>query len=418
MNANRYIVISSDNHAGADIADYKPYLERKWHEEFDAWAESFSDPWADHESNSDFKIAPSSADSTLNWDSQKRVEMLESEGIVAEVIFPNTAPPFIPAGSFSAAPPQTQPEYERRFAGVQAHNRWLVDFCGETPGRRAGVAQVFLNNVDDTLAEIKRTKAAGLIGGIMLPSDAPGGLAPLYYPRYEPIWQLCADLGVPVHRHSNVPGEANTPEFGPAGPAIGMLESRFFSTRPLAHVIFAGVFERHPDLKFVMTEGGCEWVPEYLAGLDNIFEASFLVGSIPHYFAGAATAGMKRKPSEYFATNCFIGASFMTQYESSIRHKIGVDRLMWASDLPHSEGTYPFSRLALRAAFAGVPEAEVRSMLSDTAAKVYGFDLSYLQTFADDLGPTLDEVNEPLTSPPKFPSETVSPALSAFFIPS
>ena len=85
---------------------------------------------------------------------------------------------------------------------------------------------------------------------------------------------------------------------------------------------------------------------------------------------------------------------------------------MWGADLPHREGTYPYSREAMRAAFAGVPTEEVRQMLGGTAAVVYSFDPAALQSVADVVGPTVEEVAEPLVSPPSFPEDTVTPALA------
>ncbi len=409
--SHRYVVISADGHAGAPLLVYKDYLEKKWHEEFDAWAAAFADPWSDLE-ETDIKPGVASSDSTFSWDSPKRQAALDSQGIAGEVLFPNTAPPFFPAGVFTVGAPQTRAEYERRWAGLQAHNRWLADFCAEAPGRRAGVAQVFLNDVDDAVAEIRWIKEAGLTGGILLPGDAVSANVPLYYPGYDPIWDVCAQLDVPVHRHANLPGDANTPATGPAGPLIGLIESNFFAQRGLAHLIFAGVFERFPKLKFVVTESGAAWVPGYTAKLDAFCELASVEGSVTEFFAGPALAGLSRKPSEYFATNCYVGASFMTGTEVDMRARIGVDRIMWGADLPHREGTYPFSREAMRAAFAGVPADEVGLMLGGTAARVYGFDERALQKVADVIGPTVDEIDTPLVDPPSFPDETVTPALA------
>ena len=76
--------------------------------------------------------------------------------------------------------------YELRWAGLKAHNRWLADFCAETPGRRAGMAQIFLNDVDDAVAEIVWAREHGLFGGILLPGVPPdSGLPPLFAPDYD-----------------------------------------------------------------------------------------------------------------------------------------------------------------------------------------------------------------------------------------
>ncbi len=158
--SERLLVVSADCHAGAPLYGYREYLPRHWHREFDAWAASFTDPWLEVEER-DIKFGVSSFDSQISWDSAYRQKVLEADGIVGEVLFPNTAPPFFPSGVLSVAVPQTLPDYERRMAGIRAHNTWLAEFCDDLPGRRVGVAQLFLNNIDDTLAEVKRIQGAG-----------------------------------------------------------------------------------------------------------------------------------------------------------------------------------------------------------------------------------------------------------------
>ena len=404
-------MISADGHAGAPIEGYREYLERRWHDEFDAWAAGFADPWANLDEEHDRKPGVASADSTFSWDSAKRQVALESDGIVGEVLFPNTAPPFFPAGVFTVSAPTTPSEYERRWAGLQAHNRWLVDFCAEVPGRRAGVAQIFLNDTDDAVAEIEWVSKVGLTGGVLLPGDSPVELVPLYHPSYDRIWACCADLGVPVHRHANLPGQS-AQEVGPAGPAIGIVESHFFAHRGLAHLNFAGVFERFPALRFVITEAGTGWAPGYVAKLDQFYDAGMVEGSVTGWFVGNAAAGLSRKPSGYYATNCWIGASFVTAPELARRREIGVDRIMWGADLPHLEGTYPFSREAIRAAMWDVDPDDVRRMLGTNAAEVYRFDLDALQQVADRIGPTVEEIAQPLLDPPSFPYETATAPLN------
>ena len=109
--------------------------------------------------------------STATSTASRRIAELEADGVVAEVLFPNTIPPFFPSGNLVAPQPSAE-EYEQRWAGLKAHNRWMVDFCQEAPGRRAGIAQIMLNDVDDAVGEIRWAKDAGLTGGILLPGVA------------------------------------------------------------------------------------------------------------------------------------------------------------------------------------------------------------------------------------------------------
>lgn len=420
---HHYVVISSDNHAGADLYGYKPYLDSKWHDEFDDWAKNYTNPWDFVETrvtNEGFDIdkeelltGASSWHSSLNWDSPKRKAHLSADGVVGEVIFPNTAPPFMPGSVLSGKGPASRDEYEHRWAGLKAHNRWLSDFCKDSPGQRAGIGQVLLDDVDEAIAEVKRIKELGLTGGVLLPFDGPlGGTTPLYMDVLEPLWQICEDLDVPIHKHSSAPPEQpGAAGSGPGVVAIGFAERQFFNHRAVAQMIFSGVFERHPGLKLVFSESGTGWVPRHLEMLDGLYRSgsdrngllSFLVPSMDQ---------LSMKPSEYFARNIYLGASLFLPSETKIRYDIGIDRIMWGVDYPHSEGTYPYSKKAIALTFSDVPPIEVADMLGRTAAEVYNFDLNHLQTLADEVGPTVGEVKCLPTSLPKIPEDTLSPVFS------
>jgi predicted TIM-barrel fold metal-dependent hydrolase len=418
LTEERLVIISSDTHAGADIQDYKPYLERRWHDEFEGWARDYHDPWADLEppGPDERRNGLASAELDTNWDSAKRLSRLEAEGIAAEVVFPNTAPPFFPSGVITAPNPASREEYDRRLAGVRAHNRWLVEFCAEAPGRRAGVAQIFLNNIDDAVEEIKWAKSSGL-AAVLIPYIEPGGvLQPLVSPIYEPVWAACAEADIAMNSHVSAASVGNFFGDGPGMGLVAAVENNyFFAQRPLWHLIFAGVFERYPQLRFTITEITSYWVPQRLRELDYISEQTRIEGTGFRLFCGDAVDGLSLKPSEYFARNCYLGASFMMRFESLMRHEIGVDRLMWGMDFPHSEGTYPYTRETLRATFAGVPENELRMMLGETAAKVYGFDLDALAPVAARIGLLPSDIQEPLPEQerPRFPQETSCLALTA-----
>jgi predicted TIM-barrel fold metal-dependent hydrolase len=381
----RYTVISADAHAGADIPDYRPYLPATWHREFDAWAATYVNPFAD-------LLAPTAYRS---WDSDRRLAENDADGITAEVLFPNTVPPFFEEGSLVALPP-TESEYDRRWAGIQAHNRWLADFCAKAPGRRAGVAQIFANRIDDALAEVRWAATAfSPFGGILLPSLPPGSaLPPLWDPAYEPLWSLCEELGVVVNIH----GGGGIPDYGDAevARAIMLVELPWFSHRSVWHLIFGGIFERHPALQVVLTEQGLAWLPRGLETLDWFYGRMTLGDAAEASFFGAAAKGMSMTPTEYFRRNVSVGASFLRASESALRHEVGVERIMWGADYPHSEGSYPFSRQALRAAFGTCDPVETRQMVEVNAADRYGFDLDALRSIGGEIGPTVAEVATPL----------------------
>jgi predicted TIM-barrel fold metal-dependent hydrolase len=393
--SDRYIVISSDCHAGADLRDYKPYLEARWHEEFDAWAGSYFDPWADIDTESEWKAGVSSFMSPLNWDSSKRLEALETEGIAAEVIFPNTVPPFFPNGLLAAPGPRTREEYDRRWAGIRAHNRWLKDFCDDAPGRRLGVAQLLIDDVDEAVREVRWAKDAGM-RQVLLPSDHHLKLHNLYYASLDPIWSACEELDMPIGRHGSVVGSDAEPEAVDAAHAVGVYETLYFGQRTIPQLVLSGVFERHPNLKFVFTELGTgTWLADTVGGLDRFVMGSKMPGTMTELFAGKATAKLSMLPSEYCRRHVYLGV-MVTPSSMVRRHEIGLDRMMWGADFPHHEGTAPYTKLALRGALPGYPHDEVRQVLSGTAAELYGADLDLLQAVADRIGPSVEELDEPL----------------------
>jgi predicted TIM-barrel fold metal-dependent hydrolase len=142
------------------------------------------------------------------------------------------------------------------------------------------------------------------------------------------------------------------------------------------------VFERFPDLRVVITEGTSIWVPEFLALLDHRYSET-------HYSAklGDYRSHLSRKPSEYFARNVFLGASCMPRREALLRHQIGLANLMWGSDYPHPEGSWPVTREQMQETFHGLPEPEIAAMLGGNAVRVYGFDTEKLAPLVARIGP-------------------------------
>ena len=232
--------------------------------------------------------------------------------------------------------------------------------------------------------------------GVLLPGAPPGtGLLPLHHKHYDPIWTVCEELGMPVNHHG-----------GSAGPPRGaeqedivmfLLEVTWWSHNVLTNLIVGGALDRHPDLQFVFTEQGTAWVPDFLGSLDYFFDRMRnAVGSQEREWGLPIVEKMSLDPSEYWARQCHIGASFIRPSEVPIREQVGVDRIMWGSDYPHKESSHPFSKEAIRLSFAGVDPVEVQMMLAGNAAALYGFDLDALAPIGARIGPVVGEVAQPL----------------------
>ncbi|HUP73472.1 MAG TPA: amidohydrolase family protein [Acidimicrobiales bacterium] len=310
-------------------------------------------------------------------DSQCRLDELEQDGIVAEVLFPNGAP-FGHGFGGPVYPP------ELRAAGARAYNRWLIDFCQAAPGRRAGMAIVTLHDIQQAVSDVEAAKAAGL-KGVLLPGYwATEGIPPYLDPYYEPFWSACADAGMPLNLHGGASiGDVDMKQYGMPAMLTYATETTFLSTRALTQLIWGGVFERHPNMVLILTESRADWVPSRLAFLDGVYEDQL--------FAHVKDT-VKHKPSEYWHRQCYVVASFMSRDEALLRHKIGLDRLLWGADYPHYEGTWPHTDLWLKETFGGLPTNEVRTILAENPARIFGFDLDKLRRHATTKGPLVEEI--------------------------
>jgi len=398
---DRYTIISADCHAGGSHAQYREYLDPAYHEDFDAWRAKYRNPFRDLGDQRRLR----------NWDNDMRNSQQEADGIVGEVVFPNTVPPFFPSFVLFAPPPRPE-DYPHRLAGIRAHNRWLTDWCGEFPERRAGIGQIFLNDIDDAIAEVHWIKEHGLRGGVLLPNVPPDvtWVKPLYDPEYDRLWAVLEDLQVPVNVHAGT----GVPDYGPYPTAMLLYinEVPFYSQRPLVHMVLSGVFERFPRLRFVMTEGGCAWVPSLLDRLDKVLARIRDTGSTGEIRYGQEHV-LPRSATEYFDQNVWLGVSFPKPDDAAVRHRIGVHKFMWGSDYPHDEGTYPYTREHLRAVFHDTGPDELRRLLAGNAAELYGFALDALAPYAAQWGPTVAEIATPLDELPAEPNEALLGSVGA-----
>jgi predicted TIM-barrel fold metal-dependent hydrolase len=395
-----YTIISADTHAGGSHAQYREYLDPAFRDDFDAWREKYRNPYKDLK-DTDLRIR--------NWDTERRWADQERDGVVAEVLFPNTIPPFFPSFVLFAAPPSPE-DYAHRLAGIRAHNRWLADLVAEHPQRRAGIGQIFLNDLDDAIADVRWIKDHDLRGGVLLPNIPPDvkWIKPLHHPDYDPLWAVCEELQIPVSTH----GGTGTPEYAktPSSAVLMIAEVPFYSQRPLQQLIVGGVFERFPRLKFVITEAGCSWVPGLLARLDHLLGGIRQNGAIGELRFAPDTV-LPLSATEYFHRNVWVGVSQPSPDDAAVVARLGWDHFMWGSDYPHDEGTYPFTREHLRQLFHSTPESELRAFLGGNAAALYNFDLNALAPLAKEFGPTPDEIAAPLDRLPEHPNEALLKAV-------
>jgi hypothetical protein len=147
--------------------------------------------------------------------------------------------------------------------------------------------------------------------------------------------------------------------------------------------MLGGVFDRHPDLRLLMTEVRGDWLPATLRHLDQVFERS------------RDQVTTSRQPSEIWSAHCLTSLSFVHKAEVDMRHELGIETVFFGRDYPHAEGTWPNTRDWLRHAFAGVPEEELRLMLGENAIRVLRLDRAALIRVAERVGPSPADIMRP-----------------------
>ena len=387
--SGRYLVISADCHAGLPIQQYRDWLEPKYRDAFDAalpgeleLRQLERDTFLDKGFQAEWETGRVPEGMRGAWDSDERNRQLDEDGIAGEVIFPDgvtemNAPPF--GAGFTLPVVGVDPELQ--WAGARAHNRWIAEFCALAPERRAGVAIVpLLWDIEEAVSEIRRAREAGL-RGIVIPAIFEGH-PPYHHPRYEPVWRTCAELDMVIHTHGGAaPDYGSFDDQGTMG--IYMTEFAWWAWRPTWFLIWGGVFERYPNLKFVVTELGATWAPLIKQVMDHRFEKNHITAKLSDY-----GGELRMLPSEYFDRNVFIGSSFAPRGDVEARHAIGLGNIMWGSDFPHPEGLWPHTAEFLRGSFHDVPEDERVTMLGGNALDVYGFDQVVLGELAAEIGPS------------------------------
>lgn len=247
-----------------------------------------------------------------------------------------------------------------------AFNGWLFEFHEASPKRMLGAAMINLDDIDWAIAELKRVRDRGLTTALIPTQAMPG--QPYTDPRYERFWAAAQDMDMPLCMHL---GGNRAPASG-HGEDIRAIRPSYFTVmdmpvrQSLADLIFSGVFDRYPKLRVGSIEHELGWLPFFLDRLDNTYTQRHGNKNYYRFKDGAL-------PTDLWHRNGF--ASFQDDALGiRERYHIGVDNLMWGSDYPHTESTFPRSRQINAERLAGVPDDEKRKMLRDNARRIFKFD--------------------------------------------
>jgi predicted TIM-barrel fold metal-dependent hydrolase len=290
-----------------------------------------------------------------SYDPTARLTDMDLDGVDAEVLYFGG-----PVTSHSADP-------ELRMYIVRTYNDWMLELSKAAPGRLVGLAHIPLLDLGEAMAELERVAAMGLRGFHVDPFPDERGGKPLWDPAYEPFWSLVEATRLPMSFHIVGPRKQNVAETF-MNPTPGVKET-FIAIAPISicevvsTLTFTGILERHPALHFVLVECGIGWIPYFVERMDQTFEK--------HRFWTKSV--ITEKPSVYWYRQGH--ATFIRDLAGvAERHRAGLHNIMWSTDYPHSDSTWPKSREALAEHFQDVPANERALISGGNAAELYGLN--------------------------------------------
>lgn len=245
-------------------------------------------------------------------------------------------------------------------ACVVAYNNWIADFCNTYPDRLKGVAILNVDDPKEAAGELRRVAKKGLRGA-MIPLETTVG--PRYDDRafYEALWDAAAETRMPLVLHT----AAFRGSTEVRGDAVAFCSREVRVRNALAAILLGGAFERHPGLKVGSVEFEAGWFPYFISRVDMQYLEKDAGLKLPRFKNGA-------KPSDFARDGIFI--TFMEdQFGVFARDYIGVDNLLWGSDYPHAESTYPKSREIVARIMAGASAEDCKKILHDNTARLFGF---------------------------------------------
>jgi len=313
----------------------------------------------------DFKLEGRLSDARKGgWMPGERLADMDTDGMDAAVLF-------------GGGPLGTSND-ELFMASFSAYNRWLADFCSYEPDRLCGVAYVPMRDVQETVAMMKEAAKLGFTavnipafpqaeekiqatdgGAAQLLALTGDPMGPRRYdnPEFDPVWKAAVDLGLVLTIHLGARGV----RFQEPDKFLADLPmSKVAMAEPIAILIYGAVFERFPDLKFATIESGVGWFAWFANYMDATWKKQRYWTKSP----------LTREPSFFMDQNIY--GSFIDEVVGIANRNLpGGKNIMWSSDYPHSETTFPNSHEVIARLFDGVPENDKIQIVGGIAKKLF-----------------------------------------------
>ena len=291
-----------------------------------------------------------------------RLQVMDESGIYAQIVYPN----ILGFGGQAAA----KVDADLRLACVQIYNDAMAELQEESGQRLFPMALLPWWDVEQAVKETERTAALGLRGINInsdphLHKDPDGNIPDLGDPHWHPLWEVCVDKKIPVNFHIGA-SETAIDWMGQQGwPSLsrdlrsGISGAMIFfnNGKVVSNLIYSGLLDRYPDLKFVSVESGVGWVPFLMEALDYQLQEI------------AETRSFDLKPSEYFQRNFYACFWFEKEDLSHTLRRVGIDNCLFETDFPHPTSLHPIDNLEER--LSGLTPEERKKVMSANSAKLY-----------------------------------------------
>jgi predicted TIM-barrel fold metal-dependent hydrolase len=364
MTERTYRLISGDSHVNEpgdlwtarvpkEFRDRAPRIDR--FEQGDAWViEGVRDP-INFGMNACAGLAPNEMHAWSRFDDMRRggydpaarLAEMDRDGVDAEVLYPT---PRLAQGVVATKEP------DFHLALVRAYNDWLSEYVALAPERFAGLMLLPNRGAATAVEEMDRVLGRPGIRGVMMCCYPNGTLE--VAAEDDAVWARVVEAGVTVNIHVSL-SQHMPASHRAALPGYG----RFFDApNRIVQMIFAGVFDRFPDLDVVVAEVDCGWVPYFKEQIDNNYRR---LDAISDFRITAL-------PSEYVERHLHF--TYLTDpFGIANRAAIGVERILWSSDYPHISSDWPHSWAAIESTFSDIAAGERDLILHGNAQRLYGF---------------------------------------------
>jgi len=291
------------------------------------------------------------------WDAKARLTEQDRDGVAAEVLYPSV-------GMLLC----NHPDADYKKACFDAYNLWMAEFQATAPKRLLGVGQTALRSVAEGVTDLERIRELGL-RGVMMPGMASCHADGDYDdPRWDPLWRAAIELDLPLSFHILTSGAGDSlmsHQF--RGPKMNSFLGIIRGCQDIiGTMIFGGVFDRHPELKIVCVEADAGWVPHWMYRADH---------AVKRHRNWLGSGDLQRKPSEYFRENVYV--TFQDDWVAfQTADLMNPKRLMWASDHPHSDSTFPDSQQVLAEQTASLTPETRDDIVWRNCARLYGIEVA------------------------------------------